>query len=76
MLSKKLLEKVLIKKMITEIPQTTGPSVAKMLERLVHRKIVSVLEKKGLLSGYQYITLGPIAKAFDSVPHYHLLYYD
>ena len=77
--------------------------VVKTLERLVHREVVSALESKGLLSGYQYgfrakrstvsllseavhdwaLALEQrksvhslfldLAKAFDSVPHFHLL---
>ena len=77
--------------------------VVKTLERLVHREVVSALENKKLLSGYQYgfrtkrstvsllseavhdwaLALEQrksvhslfldLAKAFDSVPHYHLL---
>ena len=77
--------------------------VVKTLEGLVHREVVSALENKKLLSGYQYgfrikrstvsllseavhdwalaleqrksvhSSFLDLAKAFDSVPHHHLL---
>ena len=77
--------------------------VVKTLEKLVHRAVITALERQGLLSNYQHgfcarrSTVGllseavhdwalaleqrnsvhslflDLAKAFDSVPHYHLL---
>ena len=97
-----------IKRMIRDIPSNYRPIsltsiVAKTLEKLVHRAVISALERQGLLSNYQHgfcarrSTVGllseavhdwalaleqrnsvhslflDLAKAFHSVPHYHLL---